>query len=195
MTLMLSLSAARSKSHVLPADQLVRPVLRVVSATLVVALGSHIAFPVPFTPVPLTLQPLAVLGVGLVLGQWEGAVAMLLYLLEGALGLPVFSPLGPGGLAQLVGPTAGFLLAYPLVAFVCGHLVNAFRFRVSSFAAAILSCTAAVLLLFLCGASWMALQFHLTVRQTFIEAVLPFLPGEAIKIFAAAGVYATFRTS
>src|SRR5271166_2395192 len=96
----------------------------VVSASLFVALCARITVPLPFTPVPLTLQNFGVLTVGLLLGSRRGAAALALYLLEGALGLPVFSPslvLG-FGVARLLGPTGGFLLAYPLVAFLAGYL-------------------------------------------------------------------------
>jgi biotin transport system substrate-specific component len=95
-------------------------ILAGLAATAVVAAAAHVAIPLPFTPVPLTLQPLAVLGVGLALGPVDGLLAMLAYLAEGAAGLPVFSPTGMGGLAQLVGPTGGFLMAYPLVAAIAG---------------------------------------------------------------------------
>ena len=80
-----------------------------VGATAFVALCAHISVPLYFTPVPLTLQTLAVILIGLTLGPALGASAMVLYLAEGAMGLPVFSPHGPGGIAQLLGPTAGFL--------------------------------------------------------------------------------------
>src|SRR5580693_347884 len=94
-------------------------------ATVVVALAAHVAIPLPFTPVPLTLQPLAVLGVGLALGPVGGFLTMLAYLAEGAMGLPVFSPTGLGGVAQLFfGPTSGYLLSYPLVAAIAGGLTR-----------------------------------------------------------------------
>ena len=92
----------------------------VVSATLVIALCARVTVPLPFTPVPLTLQNFAVLLVGLVLGSAGGFAALLLYLAEGLVGLPVFNPTGPGGLAQLLGPTGGYLMAYPVVAFISG---------------------------------------------------------------------------
>src|ERR1700749_5039108 len=82
------------------------------AATLVVAAAAHISIPLWFTPVPLTLQPLAVLGVGLAFGPVGGFAVMLAYLAEGACGLPVFSPAGPGGIAQIIGPSGGFLMAY-----------------------------------------------------------------------------------
>src|SRR6202522_4855064 len=101
-----------------------RQVAIVVGASLFVALCAHITIPLPFTPVPLTVQNLGVLLVGLVLGSRRGFAALALYLAEGAMGMPVFSPLGPGGIAQLLGPTGGFLLAYPLVAWLAGFIME-----------------------------------------------------------------------
>ena len=94
----------------------------VVGASLFVALCARIVLPLPFTPVPLTLQNFGVLLVGLALGSRRGFAALALYLAEGLIGMPVFSPTGPGGLAQLLGPTGGFLLAYPLVAGIAGWI-------------------------------------------------------------------------
>ena len=157
-------------------------------ATLVVALAAHIAFPLPFTPVPFTLQPLAVLAVGLFLGPVDGALAMLAYLAEGAAGLPVFSPTGTGGLLQLFGPTGGYLLAYPLVAFLCG-CSRRFAAQVGPFPAAFAGCLLATAVLFTSGAVWLAHFGHLGARAVWIAAVAPFLPGEVVKIFAAAGTF------
>src|ERR1700761_4487512 len=99
-----------------------------VAATVFIALAAHVAFPLPFTPVPFTLQPLAVLLVGLVLGPFDGFLAMLAYLGVGAIGLPVFAPsaLG-GGVPQLLGPTGGFLMSYPFVAFLAGGITRRLR--------------------------------------------------------------------
>src|ERR1700682_5109779 len=96
--------------------EVARQAALVVGASLFVALCARITIPLPFTPVPLTVQNFGVLLVGMLLGSRRGLAALLLYLAEGAIGLPVFNPIGPGGLAQLVGATGGFLLAYPLVA-------------------------------------------------------------------------------
>lgn len=163
-------------------------------ATLVVAAAAHISFPLPFTPVPLTLQPLAVLGVGLALGPVAGCVTMLTYLLEGVLGLPVFSPAGPGSLLQLFGPTGGFLLSYPLVAALSGGVTRAFERRLPRFAAASIGCTVAVVVLFACGAAWLMHVHHLGAYATWVAAVAPFAPGEAVKIVIAAGTYSAFRS-
>ena len=95
----------------------------VMTASLFVALCARVTVPLPFTPVPLTLQNFGVLAVGLLLGSRRGFAALALYLVEGAFGLPVFSPAILGsGITHLLGPTGGFLMAYPLVAFVAGYV-------------------------------------------------------------------------
>src|SRR5260370_14466111 len=87
----------------------------VISASLFVALCARVTLPLPFTPVALTLQNFGVLMVGLTLGSRRGFAALALYLMEGASGIPVFNPAGPGGVAQLLGATGGFLLVDPFV--------------------------------------------------------------------------------
>jgi len=159
------------------------------AATAVVAAAAHVAIPLPFTPVPLTLQPLAVLAVGLALGPVAGFLTMLAYLAEGAAGLPVFSPTGPGGVAQLFGPTGGFLLAYPLVAAIVGGGARLLGRSLHKFLAGFISGSLATIFLFLSGASWLMHFAHLTLHQTWIAAVAPFLPGEIVKVLVAAGTY------
>lgn len=160
-------------------------------ATAVVALAAHVAIPLPFTPVPLTLQPLAVLGVGLALGPMEGFLAMLAYLAEGAVGLPVFSPTGVGGVAQLLGPTGGFLMAYPLVAAIVGGLTRGLKARTARFVAAFVGGNLAMAVLFVMGAGWFMHYTGNNLHAAWIGAVAPFLPGEFVKVLVAAGVYST----
>ena len=93
--------------------------LTIIAGSALIALAAQIAIPIPFSPVPLTLQPLAVLLVGVVLGSVRGAAAASLYLLEGASGLPVFAQ-GHGGIFWLAGATAGYLYSYPLAAWTAG---------------------------------------------------------------------------
>jgi biotin transport system substrate-specific component len=95
-----------------------------VLGAVLVAAAAQVAVPLPGTPVPMTLQPLAVLLVGALLGPGLGAASLLLYLVLGAAGLPVFTPIGLPGIARLLGPTGGYLLAYPLAAFATGRLVG-----------------------------------------------------------------------
>lgn len=149
--------------------------------SILMGLLARVAVPLPFTPVPVTGQTLGVLLAGIVLGGPLAALAMLLYLAEGALGLPVFSPAGPGGPAQLLGPTGGFLMSYPLAAFVAGYLAKRGRM-----AAAVLLGEA---VMFAYGAAWLALLLRLPAPALFQAAVWPFLPGEVIKaslVFALA---------
>lgn len=157
------------------------------AGTAAIAAAAHVVIPLPFTPIPFTLQPLAVLLVGLLFGPALGFSTLCLYLTEGAAGLPVFQPLGPGGAAQLLGPTGGFLLAYPLVAAVAGGVFRSLHI-VSRFASAAVAGTVAMLLLFAIGAMQLGSLLHLGLHATLMAAVLPFLPGEFVKVLAAAGI-------
>src|SRR2546421_10286790 len=104
---------------------IIRRVVAVVLGALVVAAAAQVAVPLPGTPVPMTLQPMAVLLVGGLLGAPLGALSMILYLAMGAAGLPVFTPTVPlVGMARLIGPTGGYLLAYPLAAYAAGRLTE-----------------------------------------------------------------------
>ena len=102
-----------------------RRALAVALGAALVAIAAQIAIPLPGTPVPMTLQPLAVLLVGGWLGARLGAGSLIFYLALGAAGLPVFTPYGLPGVARLLGPTGGYLLAYPVAAFAVGRVVGA----------------------------------------------------------------------
>lgn len=153
----------------------------VVIGSALMALCAHVSFPLLFTAVPFTLQPLGMMVIALVLGPKRAAAAMALYLTEGASGLPVFSPAGPGGIAQLLGPTGGFLMATPAAAFVIGKLFQ----RSKTLGAAQIACLAGEGALFLAGMTWLMVVTRMSVSAAFMAAVLPFVPGEVIKIAAA----------
>ncbi len=155
-----------------------------VGASLLVALCARVTIPLPFTPVPLTMQNFGVLLVGLMLGGRRGFAALLLYLAEGLAGLPVFSPTGPGGLAQLLGPTGGFLLAYPFVAGLAGYLFERGR---KSFARASLAGLAAEIVLFAGGITWLAVLTH-SFAQALRFGLYWFVFAELIKIMLAAAI-------
>src|SRR3989440_4153604 len=129
----------------------------VISASLFVALCARVTLPLPFTPVPLTLQNFGVLLVGLTLGSRRGFAALALYLVEGSVGMPVFNPAGLGGVAQLLGPTGGYLLAYPFVAALAGWIMERGR---KSFARAAGAGALAEVVLFAGGISWLAVLTH-----------------------------------
>jgi biotin transport system substrate-specific component len=156
----------------------------VVCASLFVALCARVTVPLPFTPVPLTLQNFGVLVVALLLGSRRGFAALALYLVEGAFGLPVFNPAGPGGIAQILGPTGGFLMAYPLVAFIAGWIYEHTSRR---FGWAVLSGVAAEIALFIGGLSWLAVLTH-SVSTAIKYGLYWFVFAEVIKVLMAAGV-------
>jgi len=164
-----------------------------VAASLFIAVCAHISVPMPFTPVPTTLQTFAVILVGLTLGPIGGFAALTLYLAEGASGLPVFSPQGPGGVVHLLGPTAGYLFAYPLAAAVAGGCVSLFRRFTAEFPAALLSGSIALLPIFGMGALWLAHVMRLSAGQALHLAVTPFLGAEAAKLIAAASAWSALR--
>jgi biotin transport system substrate-specific component len=167
----------------------------VISASLFVALCARATVPLPFTPVPLTLQNFGVLTVGLLLGSRRGFAALSLYLVEGAFGLPVFSPstiLG-GGIAHILGPTGGFLMAYPLVAFVAGYIFEHNSEHSSrGFAWAALSSVAAELVLFAGGLSWLAVLTH-SVSLAIRFGLSWFIFAEVIKVLMASAVAARWH--
>ncbi len=160
-----------------------------VVASLFVALCARIAIPLPGTPVPLTVQNFGVLLVGLLLGSRRGFAALALYLAEGAMGMPVFSPMGPGGIAQLLGPTGGFLLAYPLVAWLAGFIMEHGR---KSFARAAMGGLLGEVVLFTGGLTWLAVLTH-SVAQAFRWGLYWFLFAEVIKVMMAAGIAARWQ--
>lgn len=189
-TLPLSIGALRDKDLLRTVPGRITLAL---AASLFVALCAHLSAPLPFTPVPLTLSNFAVLLVGLALGPATAFAAMLLYLAEGASGLPVFSPHGLGGIAQLFGPTGGFLLSYPFAAALSGWIVRKAPTRLSRFTAAAIACTLATLVIFAFGAGWLAYLRPAPPTVIFYLAIAPFLPGEIVKIAAAAGIYSALR--
>ena len=162
----------------------------VVGASLFVALCARVTIPLlPFTPVPLTLQNAGVLLVGLLLGPRRGFAALALYLAEGAAGLPVFNPTGPGGTLQLFGPTGGFLMAYPFVAGLAGFVMERGR---KTFANAAIAGLLAEVLLFIGGLSWLAIQTG-SIKTAIRFGLYWFVFAEVIKILMAAAVAVRLR--
>jgi biotin transport system substrate-specific component len=154
--------------------------LAVVGSALM-ALCAHVSVPLLFSPVPLTLQTFGLLVIAFTMGPQRAFAAMTLYLIEGAAGMPVFSPNGPGGIAQLMGPTGGFLMIYPFAAYLAGSL---FYVR-KNLAFAYVGAIAASALFLTSGMVWFKFVMHVNFAQAFALAVAPFLPGEIIKIIVA----------
>ena len=160
-----------------------KSVALVLAFSLLTALAAQVAVPLPWTPVPLTGQTFAVLLTGALLGSRLGALAMLAYLAEGALGLPFFRN-GAGGVGYLLfSPTTGYLLAFPAAAFVTGLLAERGWDRRYLPAAAAMFVGSLVILAG--GWLWLTLFFR-TAGEAFAAGVAPFIVGDLVKIALAA---------
>ena len=170
----------------LPASPTTRFAFAVIAGSALLAISAHMSMPLFVTPVPFTFQPMAVLLLGLLLEPTVAFAVVGAYLLEGACGLPVFTPQGPGGILHLMGPSGGFLLAYPFAAFLVSKLYRSMR--PASFITAIISAVAGSVVYFSSGAAWLALVMHQHVGAALKLAVWPFLLGDAVKIILAAAI-------
>ncbi len=170
----------------------VRNIGIVVTGSALVAVCAHIELPLAFTPVPLTLQPFAVLLLGLLLPPGLAFATLAAYLLEGAAGLPVFTPgtIATTGLGHLLGPTGGYLMAYPVAVAWTSSL---WRSHKRSFVWGLISATAGDLVILVVGALWLKQLTNASFDAVVTQAVIPFLPGEALKIIVAAGIAAEWQ--
>jgi len=174
-------SAAAVTETVSPASRTLRRAIAVGLAALVVALAARVVVPVPFSPVPMTLQPLAVLAVGGLLGSAAGAAALVLYLALGLLGVPVFWG-GGAGLAHVMGPTGGYLLAFPVAAAVTGALLAG---APRSVLRVLLGCALGMTIIHLGGVAQLAVLGR-DPALAFRVGFLPFFTGDLLKIGLAA---------
>lgn len=155
----------------------------IVAFILATAAGAYVAIPLPFTAVPITLQPLAVILAGALLGPWAGASAMAGYLALGIGGAPVFSA-GHAGLAWLMGPTGGYLIAYPAAAFLVGVIAGESRnwLRLG------LALASGVGVIYVGGVTQLWLLTGQGMNEVLLQGVLPFLPGDLLKVLVALAV-------
>ena len=174
-----------------------RPRTWLSDAALVVVFSAFVALTaqvsIPLGPVPLTLQTLGVLFTGAVLGSRRGFLALLVYLAEGAAGLPVFAG-GAGGIAHLLGPTGGYLISYPLAAGLVGFLAE--RGWDQRPARTALAMVMGNLVIYALGVAWLAV-FLGALGTALYKGMLIFIPGDLIKIavatFALPGGWALAR--
>ena len=168
-----------------PAPLAMRRVVAIGIAALLVAASAQVVVPVPLSPVPMTLQPLAVIVVGALLGPAAGAAALIVYLMAGVAGLPVFSA-GRAGAAWLVGPTGGYLLAFPLAAAVVGALASHREGRVPLLRLMV-ALAAGMVVIHAGGVAHLALLGG-GPAMAFRIGFVPFVTGDLLKIGLAAAV-------
>ncbi|MDQ3697785.1 MAG: biotin transporter BioY [Gemmatimonadota bacterium] len=153
----------------------------VVGFAAALAAASQVAIPLPGTPVPITLQPLVVVLAGLWLGPMWGAGSMLLYIAAGASGLPIFAPTLPTtGVARLIGPTGGYILAYPAAAWLSGTIAA----RPSSFFGRVFAAAVGIALIHLGGIAQLAALTGSAGRALALGSI-PFLALDAVKAVVA----------
>lgn len=171
--------------------RVLRRAISVGLGAIVVALAAQVVVPVPFSPVPMTLQPLAVLAIGGLLGAAGGLSALVLYLMLGILGLPVFAA-GGSGAWYLLGPTGGYLLAFPIAAAVTGGLVRpvtASSGSINGWAVlrVLLACALGMAIIHVGGVAQLALLGG-NPAVAFRVGFVPFLTGDLLKIGLAAAL-------
>jgi biotin transport system substrate-specific component len=164
-------------------------IFRVLAVALVAALtaaAAQISAPLPFTAVPLTLTPMIVLLGGAALGSRLGAAAQVTYLLAGIAGLPVFSASAtlPPGAARLLGPTGGYLLAYPIAAFVTGWLAE--RGWDRRYWTSVVAMMVGLALIFVGGVSWLSIGFTHSFTIAAAQGFVPFIAIDLVKVSLAA---------
>jgi len=155
--------------------------------TVLTAAAAQISFSIPFTTVPLTLQPMVVLMAGLALGPRLGLTSQILYLAAGLAGLPVFAASAtlPMGAARLLGPTGGYLMSYPFAALLTGYL--AARGLDRRYLTSVLTMAIGLVVIYACGALWLGM-FVGGVPTALATGVYPFVVADAIKLLGAAAV-------
>lgn len=162
----------------------------VVFFTALTIVAAQISIPLPFTPVPFTFQPMVVLVGAAALGGRLGAASQILYLTLGIMGLPVFaaSPILPQGVARLLGPTGGYLMAFPIAAFACGSLAE--RGWDRRYLTALATMIAGLVFVFAGGVSWLALYAQPAggFQAALASGFYPFIAADTVKLMIAAGV-------
>lgn len=147
------------------------------------AVGGLIAVPLPFTPVPITLQTFFTFLAGALLGKYLGALSQLIYLLLGVVGLPVFAK-GSSGIGVLLGPSGGYLVGFIPAAFLVGYLLE--RREKPPLGLIFLAMVVGLLAIYLPGVGWLMWVAKLNLVKGLLLGVLPFLPGDGVKIVVGA---------
>jgi biotin transport system substrate-specific component len=177
------------------------PLIRLGAVLFVAALtaaAAQISVPLAFTQVPFTFQPMVVLLGGLVLGSRLGFASQVLYLLAGIAGLPVFAASAtlPPGALRLLGPTGGYLMSYPIAAFVTGYLAE--RGFDRRYLTSVIAMLAGLLVVYACGVTWLGLFARtgtaapIGIQAALVAGVYPFIAADLVKLLAAAGILPGF---
>jgi biotin transport system substrate-specific component len=166
-------------------------IIGVMSFVVLTSIGAFVRIPLPFTPVPLTLQTFFVLLSGAILGANLGALSQIIYLLLGAGGIPIFANAGSGSV-YIFGPTGGYILGFVLASFFIGKVIK-MRGKISYFGLFIWMCLADLIIL-LSGVLWLKALFGFNLSKAILVGLLPFLPVDLIKITVASSIFLNIYT-
>jgi biotin transport system substrate-specific component len=187
-----SVQIKHSKSYSSQTPELRMMVFASLFAALTAA-GAYIHIPIPFSPVPITLQVFFVLLAGSILKSKWGSLSMIVYILLGIAGLPVFAG-GSSGIGVLLGPTGGYIIGFILAAFIIGKLSERTENPTGSgLLANALNMSAGVLVIYLCGIFQLMMMAKIGLGAAFTLGVIPFLPGEVVKTAVAAYIASTYE--
>lgn len=159
-----------------------RDVALVLLGAALLAISAQVVIVIPFSPVPISGQTFAVLLLGAALGRWRGSAAIITYLLQGAAGLPIFAG-GLAGPAVIAGPTGGYLLGFIAAAWLVGMMAEHGWGR--TIWSALLMMVAGTVVIYMVGVPW--LTHYLPLESVLAAGLLPFLPGDVLKLVLAAG--------
>ncbi len=179
--------------HQIIINKAVSKLIAVFTIILLLSLGAYIRIPLPFTPVPITLQTFFVLLGGAMLGRKYAPIATCGYLFLGGLGLPIFQGYG-GGILHILGPTGGYLIGFIAASFVIGSLID-FKRNNPSFGWTVFSMALGQVLIYAFGIWWLAVSLKLSLVKAIYLGFIPFLPGAAFKLITASLIYTKFSST
>lgn len=158
----------------------------IITGITLTALSAFVRIPLPFTPIPLTLQTMVVLLLGAALGKKYGAITQASYVLIGILGAPIFTG-ASFGLMHLAGPTGGYLIGFIAATYLVGKLIP--KANPVSYIQILGAMLVGSIVILLLGTIQLSILMHLSWNQAFIAGFLPFIPGDVVKSIIAAGIY------
>ena len=160
----------------------VKNVTLVLGLTLFTALCAQVSVPLPFTPVPLTLQTFAVLAGAAALGAERSVIAQVIYVVLAVAGAPVLAG-GASGMSSITGPTGGYIVGFVAASYVVGRIAE--RGATRQVVATVSSYVAGTAVIYVLGVSWLSYATHMSVRDAIVAGMIPFLIGDALKALAA----------
>lgn len=155
----------------------------------VLCIVAPLSIPIPFSPVPISFTNLAIYFAVFILGWKKGTLSYLIYFMLGLIGLPVFSGF-TGGLAKVAGPTGGYLIGFIFLAIISGYFIEKFNGKVYMY---VIGMVLGLLVTFVLGTAWLSYQLDVTLAKGLMMGVIPYLPGDVVKIVIATIVGPTLR--